>query len=382
MQDCYKENSISRWPSVSRVLVDSFHLNRQALLFCRSTCGFQLFLLAPNYTFQLYPDTKGGKKWNKLEGMGYRYQKLEGETCSTRWKFEVLLGRIMVDGRVCGNPCRPVSRESRKAVLTLEFGPLVSLERSTPFARSRARTSNNKNHAPFSRPAPVFVFRADFDPLAWNDPRERSWKASEIVVAALLSRNNSRITELIVQILDIVVASKFYLPTDTSTISIKSDFIDATRPRFLSRQVSLFRSNYKIRIRARGMLKTRKCTPVNYINFEGVLVGYVRAKAIVPLQDSNVNHAPCPRTVQQQTLAPNRDRADSRPSRDHRAANCAFMIAALRLKTWRSTSSIDLSSTIPVVERFARTVSVGTDRETGRTRSRGRSSRWRPRESR
>lgn len=31
------------------------------------------------------------------------------------------------------------SRESRKAVLTLEFGPLVSLERSTPFARSRAR---------------------------------------------------------------------------------------------------------------------------------------------------------------------------------------------------------------------------------------------------
>lgn len=69
------------------------------------------------------------------------------------------------------------------------------------------------------------------------------------------------------------------------------------------------------------MLKTRKCTPVNYINFEGVLVGYVRAKAIVPLQDSNVNHAPCPRTVQQQTLAPNRDRADSRPSRDHRAAN-------------------------------------------------------------
>lgn len=288
----------------------------------------------------------------------------------------------MVDGRVCGNPCRPVSRESRKAVLTLEFGPLVSLERSTPFARSRARTSNNKNHAPFSRPAPVFVFRADFDPLAWNDPRERSWKASEIVVAALLSRNNSQITELIVQILDIVVASKFYLPTDTSTISIKSDFIDSTRPRFLSRQVSLFRSNYKIRIRARGMLKTRKCTPVNYINFEGVLVGYVRAKAIVPLQDSNVNHAPCPRTVQQQTLAPNRDRADSRPSRDHRAANCAFMITALRLKTWRSTSSIDLSSTIPVVERFARTVSVGTDRETGRTRSRGRSSRWRPRESR
>lgn len=144
--------------------------------------------------------------------MGYRYRKLEGETCSTRWKFEVLLGRIMVDGRVCGNPCRPVSRESRKAVLTLEFGPLVSLERSTPFARSRARTSNNKNHAPFSRPAPVFVFRADFDPLAWNDPRERSWKASEIVVAALLSRNNSQITELIVQILDIVVASKFYLP--------------------------------------------------------------------------------------------------------------------------------------------------------------------------
>lgn len=130
------------------------------------------------------------------------------------------------------------TRESRKAVLTLEFGPLVSLERSTPFARSRARTSNNKNHAPFSRPAPVFVFRADFDPLAWNDPRERSWKASEIVVAAPLSRNNSQITELIVQILDIAVASKFYLPTDTSTISIKSDFIDATRPRFLSRQVS------------------------------------------------------------------------------------------------------------------------------------------------
>lgn len=378
MQDCYKENSISRWPSVSRVPVDSFHLNRQALLFCRSTSNSSSLLRTTHFNYiRTRREGKNEINWKEWDTDIENWREKP-----IRWKFEVLLGRIMVDGRVCGNPCRPVSRESRKAVLTLEFGPLVSLERSTPFARSRARTSNNKNHAPFSRPAPVFVFRADFDPLAWNDPRERSWKASEIVVAALLSRNNSQITELIVQILDIVVASKFYLPTDTSTISIKSDFIDSTRPRFLSRQVSLFRSNYKIRIRARGMLKTRKCTPVNYINFEGVLVGYVRAKAIVPLQDSNVNHAPCLRTVQQQTLAPNRDRADSRPSRDHRAANCAFMITALRLKTWRSTSSIDLSSTIPVVERFARTVSVGTDRETGRTRSRGRSSRWRPRESR
>ena len=37
--------------------------------------------------------------------------------------------------------------ESRKAVLTLEFGPVVSLERSTPRRRSLAlaRTSNNKN---------------------------------------------------------------------------------------------------------------------------------------------------------------------------------------------------------------------------------------------
>lgn len=252
MQDCYKENSISRWPSVSRVLVDSFHLNRQALLFCRSTSNSSSLLRTTHFNYiRTRREGKNEINWKEWDTDIEKWREKP-----IRWKFEVLLGRIMVDGRVCGNPCRPVSRESRKAVLTLEFGPLVSLERSTPFARSRARTSNNKNHAPFSRPAPVFVFRADFDPLAWNDPRERSWKASEIVVAALLSRNNSQITELIVQILDIVVASKFYLSTDTSTISIKSDFIDSTRPRFLSRQVSLFRSNYKIRIRARGMLKT------------------------------------------------------------------------------------------------------------------------------
>lgn len=36
---------------------------------------------------------------------------------------------------------------------------------------------------------------------------------------------------------------------------------------------------------------------MNYINFQGVLVGYARAKAIVPLQDSNVNHTPCPRLI-------------------------------------------------------------------------------------
>lgn len=47
------------------------------------------------------------------------------------------------------------TRESRKAVLTLEFGPLVSLERSTPFARSRApQIIKTTRHSPavcFSR---------------------------------------------------------------------------------------------------------------------------------------------------------------------------------------------------------------------------------------
>ena len=92
-------------------------------------------------------------------------------------------------------------------------------------------------------------------------------------------------------------------------------------------------------------------TFVNYINFEGSF-----AKAIVPLQDCNVNHAPCPRTV-----APNRDRADSQPFRDR-----AF--ATLRA---RKLLEIHLSSTrSPSLKSF----------RGNRSRNaveRGRSSRWR-----
>lgn len=68
-----------------------------------------------------------------------------------------------------------------------------------------------------------------------------------------------------------------------------------------------------------------------------------------------------------QSLAPNRDRADSR------GLNCAFGYLAWKLGDPRSISRQRSSPRLWKVSRTL--VSVGTDRETGR--SRGRSSRWR-----